>query len=109
TRQQANPQQASSQANSGPFDNSMDMDLSSYLRWIESTGRALHSYYKGYDAARDTLARFDVRAASSQIFGVVPDGDGWVFGFGGYSNYQTFKLKHRIRVDRNGSVREIET
>ncbi len=109
TRQQTNPQQASSQANSGPFDNSMDMEASSYLRWIENTGRTLHSYYKGYSAARDTLARFDVRAAGSPIFGVVPDGDGWMFGFGGYSNYQTFKMKHRIRVDRNGSVREVET
>lgn len=109
TRQQTNPQRASSLANSGPFDNSMGMDLSSYLKWIENTGRSLHSYYKGYDAARDTLARFDVRAAGSPIFGVVPDGDGWMFGFGAYSNYQTFKLKYRIRVDRNGSVREVET
>lgn len=109
TRQQTNPQRASSQANSGPFDNSRDMDPSSYMKWIEDTGRTLHSYYRGYYAARDTLARFDVRAAGSPIFGVVPDGDGWVFGFGGYSNYQTFKMKHRIRVDGNGSVREVET
>ena len=91
------------------LDNSMDMDPISYLSWVEKTGRTLHTYYIGYESARDTLLALFGRTAVSPIFGVVPDGDGWVFGFGAYSNYQSFSMKHRIRTDRAGNVREIET
>jgi len=93
---------------SAPYDNSMGLEQETYLDWVSTTGKLLHSYYISYRSVHDMLSELYGEDAVSPIYGVEYSDDGFVFGFGAHSGANSFKMKYRVAVSKAGVVGQVE-
>lgn len=77
-----------------------------YLAWVSETALELSGYFKALEAAKSEMLAAGLKELPPNM-GVVAQEGGWVFHFGELDRTSRFFVSHEVRVDSNGSVRDL--